>query len=362
MSVRDEVKYALQEIVGDGRLCMWKHHARCKAGVRRYGSQFDAIGDASKNILTCCPDYCNLGDHAIALAERRLLKASTRPYLSFAGDTVNILSCLKRYCTSEDVIYLQGGGNMGSLYRREEDYRLRIISLMRRNRIVLFPQTISYEDMESSQRYLRHTQKVYASHPDLHLFAREQVSYERMKASYPDCDVQLVPDVVLSIQGEDNAPFDRRHGVLLCMRNDVEQTLDAGVHHQLEQVAATVGEGWQYTDTTVSNDHYPISQEDGERLVAGKWDEFRQARLVITDRLHGMIFAAITGTPCVALNNANGKVGFEYEWLKDLPYIAFARTPDEVARLLPQVMQVADPEYPADRFARQFAPLTRLIA
>lgn len=362
MSVKDELKYTLQELVGDGRLCMWRHRDRCNAGMQQYGDRFAAIADTPKNILTCCPDYCNLGDHAIALAERRLLAASERPYLSFAGDTMDILMCLTRYCTPDDVIYLQGGGNMGSLYRREEDYRLRIISLMRRNRIVLFPQTISYEDTESSQRYLKHTQKVYASHPDLHLFAREQVSYERMKAAYPDCDVQLVPDVVLSIQGEDNAPFDQRHGVLLCMRNDVEQTLDASVHHQLEQVAESVGEGWRYTDTTVSDDHYPVSQEDGERLVTAKWDEFRQARLVITDRLHGMIFAAITGTPCVALNNANGKVGFEYEWLKNLPYIAFARTPDEVARLVPQVMRVTDPVFPADWFARRFVPLTRLIA
>lgn len=361
MSVKREVKYMLQEIIGDGRLSMWKHRSRCKAGLVRYGGQFAAIADAPRNILTCCPDYCNLGDHAIALAERRLLAASMRPHLSFAGDTVDILSCLKRYCIPDDVIFLQGGGNMGSLYRREEDYRLRIISLMRKNRIVLFPQTISYEDTDSSQRYLRHTQRVYGSHPDLHLFAREQVSYERMKAVYPDCDVQLVPDIVLSIQDEDNAPFEQRHGVLLCMRNNVEKTLDDAVHHRLEQVADSVGEGWRYTDTTVSDDHYPISQEEGERLVVDKWNEFRQARLVITDRLHGMIFAAITGTPCVALNNANGKVGFEYEWLKNLPYIAFARASDEVAHLVPQVMQVTTPVFPSDWFARQFAPLTRLI-
>ncbi len=34
-----------------------------------------------------------------------------------------------------------------------------------------------------------------------------------------------------------------------------------------------------------------------------KFAEFLSSGLVITDRLHGMIFAAITGTPCIALDN-----------------------------------------------------------
>ena len=361
MSLTTEAKYAVKELFGDGRLRMWTQHAACEEGLRLHGAKFAVIADTPKNILTCCPDHCNIGDHAIAVAERRLLAASARPCLSFDGDSTAILSCLRKYCTPDDVIYLHGGGNMGTLYQREEDYRLRLISLMKRNRIVLFPQTISYEDTEASQRYLRHTQKIYASHPDLHLVAREQVSYERMKEAYPDCDVRLTPDVVLSIQGEDDAPFDQRHGVLLCMRNDVEKVSDNAAQRLLEHVAASVSDQWRYTDTTISDDHYPVSRAFGEQLVADKWAEFKKARLVITDRLHGMIFSAITGTPCVALNNSNGKVGFEYEWLKDVPYIAFARTVDEVPQLVDQVMQVTDPEFPATWFAGQFRPLTELI-
>lgn len=362
MPLKDEIKYAVKELVGDGRLRMWTHHDACEEGLKKFGPEFQAIKDEPKNILTCCPDHCNIGDHAIAVAERRMLAAGERPYLSFDEDPTPIMLCLERYCTPDDVIYMHGGGNMGTLYRREEDNRLRLISLMKRNRIVLFPQTMSYDDTEASRRYLRHTQKIYSSHPDLHLFAREQVSYERMKKAYPDCDVQLVPDIVLSIKGEDDAPFEQRHGVLLCMRNDVEKTLDDTVHRRFEQVAASISGGWKYTDTTISDDNYPVSQEYGEQLVAGKWAEFKKARLVITDRLHGMIFSAITGTPCVALNNSNGKVGFEYVWLKDVPYIAFARTVDEVPQLVAQVMQVTNPRFPSDWFAKQFDSLTKLIA
>ena len=54
-----------------------------------------------------------------------------------------------------------------------------------------------------------------------------------------------------------------------------------------------------------------------------KLDEFRKSKLVVTDRLHGMLFAAITGTPCIALGNSSGKVKGVYDWLTHLDYIQY---------------------------------------
>lgn len=34
-----------------------------------------------------------------------------------------------------------------------------------------------------------------------------------------------------------------------------------------------------------------------EELVLAQFDKFRHARLVVTDRLHAMIFSDVTGTP-----------------------------------------------------------------
>ena len=44
---------------------------------------------------------------------------------------------------------------------------------------------------------------------------------------------------------------------------------------------------------------------------------------MITDRLHSMIFCAITGTPCVVINSKSPKVRGCYEWIKELDYIQF---------------------------------------
>ena len=253
---------------------------------------------------------------------------------------------------------------MGTLYRNEEEYRLSVISLLKHNRIVQFPQTMSYDDTAESQRFLRHTQRVYGAHPNLHLFAREQVSYERMRKAYLNNDVRLVPDIVLSVQGEDDADFAGRHGMLLCMRNDVEKTMTDSSRQMIEQVAAGIDPEFRYTDTTVDFKYAPISQERGKQLVLDKWEEFKHARLVITDRLHGMIFSAITGTPCVALNNSNGKVGFEYEWLKDLPYIGFvddATDKKAITEAVKAVMSVGSTDFASSGLDQQFDPLVTLI-
>mgnify|MGYP000131626154 FL=1 len=58
-------------------------------------------------------------------------------------------------------------------------------------------------------------------------------------------------------------------------------------------------------------------KENRELLLKQKIKEFQSAELVITDRLHGMIFAAITGTPCIAFDNFNAKVKKVYAYLKD---------------------------------------------
>jgi pyruvyl transferase EpsI len=83
---------------------------------------------------------------------------------------------------------------------------------------------------------------------------------------------------------------------------------------------------FHYTDTVVP---YVISYDMREYELEKKLDEFRSAKLVITDRLHGMIFAAITGTPCVALNNISKKVEGVYQWIKYLDYIKMAQTVDD---------------------------------
>ena len=57
-------------------------------------------------------------------------------------------------------------------------------------------------------------------------------------------------------------------------------------------------------------------------------NEFLRCKVVITDRLHGMLFAAITKTPCIVTKSLDYKITGTYEWIKDLNYIKFVEQLD----------------------------------
>lgn len=58
---------------------------------------------------------------------------------------------------------------------------------------------------------------------------------------------------------------------------------------------------------------------------------------MITDRLHGMIFCAITGTNCIVLNSKSPKLRGCYEWIKHLGYIRFVENIDDIESVYNQM-------------------------
>ena len=66
--------------------------------------------------------------------------------------------------------------------------------------------------------------------------------------------------------------------------------------------------------------------------------KYRKCQLVITDRLHGMIFAAITSTPCIALGNYNHKIKSCSETLEHLGYIKYVDNVEEIEENIKYLM------------------------
>ena len=105
---------------------------------------------------------------------------------------------------------------------------------------------------------------------------------------------------------------------------------------------------------TVSPGDMPI--EERRLVVEGKLSEFSTASLVITDRLHGMIFAAITETPCIVLNSLSHKIRGCYEWISNLDYIRFADSIDEVPSIIEE-LQLVKAEYKREKIEEAMKPL-----
>ncbi len=105
------------------------------------------------------------------------------------------------------------------------------------------------------------------------------------------------------------------------MRKTREETInDEKKMEQIQKHCLQLGETVCFTDTIVKK---RIGKRNRKKTGKQKLLEFSCAKLVITDRIHGMLFAALTGTPCIALNNVSGKVSGAYEWIRHLDYIQF---------------------------------------
>ena len=76
--------------------------------------------------------------------------------------------------------------------------------------------------------------------------------------------------------------------------------------------------------------------------------EFSRAKLIITDRLHGMIFAALAETPCIALDNLSKKVSGVYQWISYLDYITIVSKEELTMELVWKMMEIEHASYQND--------------
>lgn len=289
-----------------------------------------------KIILFDGPTYGNVGDLAIAIAEKKFIKENLPQYefIEVLDKEFNSkFDYMKNVISNNDIILLTGGGNLGDEYIGYEKRRRKVIKQFPNNKIIIMPQTIHFSDTEYGKKELEETKKVYDQHKYLTILAREKVSYDIIKKEFLNVNVILVPDIVMYLNETTN---EKRDGVLMVMRDDVEGIL---TEQDIEKIKAEISERFDKVMTT--NTHVgdgKVNEYNREYIFEEKIKEFKKAQLVITDRLHGMIFSAITSTPCIAIGNYNHKIESSFDWLKDQKYIKFLKNVNEIESLINSLM------------------------
>lgn len=266
-------------------------------------------------------DYGNLGDVAITFAQKKFLQKLFPEYDIIeveAGKSLTSIRSIKSQIKPDDIITVIGGGNMGDLYYDIELIRLMVVKTFKRNRVISFPQTIDYSESKEAKWLQKLSQKIYSAHPRLTMMAREKTSFEAMKRLYPNVDIHLTPDIVMTLDERRDSEA-REHNAICCIRNDKEKASESDKHKAILDIIGKMGYDIKIRDTHIGGDRY--SEDEKYLHLESLWDDFRRSSLVITDRLHGMIFAYITGTPAIVFPNSNFKVMDCYEWIKDCPYI-----------------------------------------
>lgn len=270
------------------------------------------------------PTYGNLGDQAIAYAINCFCKNVLQNFeiLEYQEENViNHLSWLKKNVKKDDIIVLQGGGNLGNLYPRYEFVRRTIVSTFPNNKIIVFPQSIFFSEDILGRYELKCSRRIYEKNKNLIIFARDSVSYTKMKQSFPNTKIGLCPDIVFFLNGLIKSEL--RSGLGICMRDDCEKTV---TDKQLDEIISKIklhSKEMKKFDTVVKVNG-PITGGYRENLILNKLKEFARCEIVLTDRLHGMIFSYITSTPCIAFSNSTGKSQYLYnDWLSKSDNITF---------------------------------------
>ena len=290
-------------------------------------------------LLTNTAAYRNLGDHAITMGEYAFLDHYFPGYQVIeitAPQWRNMRGLDIKYSMPDvEAVFLHGGGYMGTLWGgNEENNAMSQINHAGDLPCVYFPQTVFYEG-GSAAVSLKERQKFYQAHENTLFCMRDRRSYDFMRKEFSFAKTRTIytPDIALFL--DDPIGQQARYGVTLCFRHDEEKASDDA---SLKHIVALLDRqqlSHHYTDT-VADHSFPLTQREDE--VHDKLREFKSSQLVITDRLHAMVFCAITHTPCIAFNNINGKVEGVNQWIKDLDYVRLtvpeAVTEDLIAELI----------------------------
>lgn len=263
----------------------------------------------------------NMGDHAIVKAETNLIKQCLGQDVPLVevkvSETEDAIEKLKNRINSEDIIVFSGGGYLGDEYIEVYLPMMRILKIFKNNKILVLPQTIYFKDKKRENKFT----KLCKQCKELVIFVREQESKKIFNEN--GLDAFLVPDIVLS---EKTLTQEVGQHILLCMRNDVERSLTSYIVSEITQIINERNKKVVVRDTVYDS---IFEMKDRFEKLEQIQMEFSKASLVVTDRIHGMIFSYLSQTPCIAFSNYNHKVRSEYEWFTECNYIKYMDEYDE---------------------------------
>ncbi len=289
------------------------------------------------------PRHGNLGDHAIVISQCKLFSdlGLKNNIIEFTDTEYSVCKdVLSKSVNSNDLIIIDGGGNIGTLWIEAEEAMRDIIKRFPRNPIFIMPQTAHFEDSEFGEKTLKESKEIYCNHPNLTIFCRDKTTYDLISSEFAQVHSFFVPDIVM-YNSDLNYQFERKN-VRLCFREDLEKTCSDEFINSISDYLQSKGFKTSNTSTVLESRINPYQRK---KALRKKWSELSKSKFVVTDRLHGMIFCAITGTPCLAIDNISHKVRDGYKWLSHLPFILFCDVENDLHKKIDQLIELSNNTY-----------------
>lgn len=290
----------------------------------------------SNYVLWDLPYYSNIGDILIWQGELDFLKNIPHKCIGIASKE----SCTFPDLSSDTIILLQGGGNFGDLWRDHQKFRLEVIRRYPHNKIIIFPQSIYYENKKNAEA----DANLMAENSNLVICARDRISYEYLKQNFKENKILLVPDMAFCILSDHLNCYrkPKTDKILFLKRKDKELSEDNISFHGVEirdwpsiekriwwiyLFEKAIGFNWYFKKCKLNiltkefsrildcyGNHIlrPYLIKMGIRFISAY-------KYVYTTRLHVMILSLLLEKECEFLDNSYGKNSAFYEtWLKNL--------------------------------------------
>lgn len=296
-----------------------------------------------KVILLMQPEYGNLGDQAIAYATELFFQNTfpEREILKFSEeDTLRQLKNILANARNDDIFVLQGGGNMGDLYPNIERLRRYCIKHITKGYLISMPTTAYFTESKFGKIEQKRSVEAYNNNRNILFLAREEFTFRWMNSHVTSNSSELVPDIVFYLNGKIRILQEDRNTPLIVLRRDAESNFTEDEQNKLIEHINRLYPDLFLFDTMVTR---KISKESRQIEVGSIIREFFRAKFVITDRMHAMVFCALTNTPCVVMKSHDNKIIGMYEWIKEVKNIKLIEK-SQIGNIEQFVNQVTLPE------------------
>lgn len=292
----------------------------------------------SDYVLLDLPYYSNYGDTLIWEGERLFLK--TLPYKCLFQ--TNAYGYKGEIFSDDVIILLQGGGNFGDIWTLHNDLRKSVIANHPNNKIIIFPQTVFYND----DAKLKSDANFFAKYKNVTICARDHVTYNVLKTNFSN-EILLLPDMAFFIDAKQYLKGVKSNNkTLFVKRQDVELKFadtpsfipkDADIYDWPAPELLFVDKVYSKLRTLcrridrVFNSHTILRIEDiyrdkilRKRYINIAVDFLEKYEDIYTTRLHVMILSVLLGKSVHLLDNSYGKNSSFYEsWLKDIDNVEY---------------------------------------
>lgn len=300
------------------------------------------IGKAQDVAILDAPNQRNVGDSLIWEGELAYLRSMGKR-IRYVSDLNGFdAQALRHSLPRGGVVLLHGGGNFGDLWLGHQAHRERLVSELTDFKIVQLSQSIYFADAKRAEE----ANRILSSHADFTVLIRDTLSLKRASEQLPNLDVVFCPDMAFgyepTVEREGNS--DGRN-VLVIARADREsasglrevpaewiqganlQVTDWGLH-------AKDSTRWKFARRVAWLQHklsgarrklsVPVPAlpqrvvqaaitEINRSNVASAVSLYGTADVIVVDRLHAHVLAALLGIPHVLLDNNYRKLGGVYD-------------------------------------------------